>query len=129
MTHYYELEHGRVCHFVIPQYNSHGNVLTGSTKVEAYSAAPSTCANESYPAEIFIYHGSVGYYSYFDELAGTYCTLDNTAYAHVLGLGTFDINGKALAEHLGGDGYRLSYWYCIAGSLEKQHSALDLNLM
>ncbi|EGZ09798.1 hypothetical protein PHYSODRAFT_523206 [Phytophthora sojae] len=117
MTHYYALDQGNVCHFVIPQYNSHGNVLMGSTKVEAYRTAPSSCDNESYPVEIFIYHGSVGYFSFLDQLVSTYCTLDNTAYSHVLSLGTFDINGASLARELGGEGYRWSYWYCIGGAM------------
>lgn len=31
-------------------------------------------------------------------------------------MGTYDINGKALAQHLGSGGYRWSYWYCIVGA-------------
>ncbi|GMF13410.1 unnamed protein product [Phytophthora lilii] len=117
ITHYYSLEHGHLYHYVVPQYNSHGNFLIGSEKMEPFSTAPSGCANYSYPVELYFYHGSIGYYSFYDELVGTYCIIDHIAYTHVAGVGTFDINGLALAEELNGDGYRWSLWYSLVGAL------------
>lgn len=54
MTHYYALDHGHVCHFVIPQYNSHGDLILGRDKVKPFQTAPAVCANESYAVEMFI---------------------------------------------------------------------------
>lgn len=109
MTHYYALEHGYLRHFVAPEYNTHGNLAMKAAEVEA-------CASDSYSIEMFVYHGSLGYFSFNDEFTGTYCATDGSAFAHVVGVGTFDINGNALAEHLGSEGYRWSYWYCTVGA-------------
>ncbi|GMF33930.1 unnamed protein product [Phytophthora fragariaefolia] len=116
ITHYHSLPHGYLCHFIIPQYNTHGNFMIGKDNVKPFYTAPTKCAGDSYPVELFFYHGSIGYYSFYDELVGTYCKLDNTAYTHVAGVGTFDINGLALARDLGSGGYRWSYWFCIVGA-------------
>ncbi|KAH7467240.1 uncharacterized protein KRP23_11564 [Phytophthora ramorum] len=126
ITHYYKLEHDYLCHFVVPQYNSHGNFLIGKEKVERFHTAPAGCANNSYPVELFFYHSSIGYYSFYDELVGAYCTLDSAAYTHVAGLGTFDINGLALAQDPGSDDYRWSYWYSILGAIWTVFRALVL---
>ncbi|KAE8969323.1 hypothetical protein PF005_g27959 [Phytophthora fragariae] len=110
---YYEVGHGRLCHFIVPQYNIHGNYLLGPVKSQASSNTPSSCANDSFPLEYYFYHGSIGYYAFYEDAEGTYCALDNTAYVRVRGLGTYDINGSTLVDDSGGDGYRKSYWYSI----------------
>ncbi|EEY69949.1 uncharacterized protein PITG_06490 [Phytophthora infestans T30-4] len=110
-THYYNLKHGRLCHLVSPQYNCHGRYVIGSERTKAYHAAPSSCANDSFPVEMFFYHGSIGFYSFYEEVAGTYCTIDHTIYGLIHGLGTFDINGSLLAHDRGSYSYRYSYWY------------------
>ncbi|KAG7384376.1 hypothetical protein PHYPSEUDO_002637 [Phytophthora pseudosyringae] len=117
VTHYHALEHYHLCHYVVPQYNSHGNYLIGSAKVEPFVATPESCTNDSFPIELFFYHGSIGYFSYYDELVGTYCARDYTSYTRVAGLGTFGINGAALAKDPGSDRYRWSLWYSIVGAI------------
>ncbi|ETN05424.1 hypothetical protein PPTG_14164 [Phytophthora nicotianae INRA-310] len=114
-THYYNLNHGRLCHFVAPQYNCHGRYVVGSERVKPYHAAPSSCANDSFSLEMFFYHGSIGFYSFYEEVVGTYCTIDHTMYGVIDGLGTFDINGSLLAEDRGSYDYRHSYWYGTVG--------------
>lgn len=110
---YCEIAHGRLCHFIVPQYNIHGNYLLGPVKTQASSVTPSSCDNDSYPLEYYFYHGSLGYYAFYEEAEGTYCALDKTAHVRVRGLGTYDINGSNLVHDSGGDGYRKSYWYSI----------------
>ncbi|KAG7388722.1 hypothetical protein PHYPSEUDO_011915 [Phytophthora pseudosyringae] len=117
LTHYYSVEHGQICHFVVPQYNIHGSFKLGTEKVAPFSTAPASCANESYVFEHYFYHGSIGYYSFYEEAVGTYCTNDKTAYVRVRGLGTLDSNGAALARDRGNVGYRCSYWYGTFGSI------------
>ncbi|KAG6958208.1 hypothetical protein JG687_00009537 [Phytophthora cactorum] len=116
-THNYHTHQGRLCHMVVPQYNSHGNFLIGTAKVEPFISTPESCTNASFPVELFLYHGSIGYYSFYDELVGTYCAQDNTAYTHVAGLGTYDVNGEALARDPGSDLYRWSGYYSIVGAI------------
>ncbi|KAG7384382.1 hypothetical protein PHYPSEUDO_002643 [Phytophthora pseudosyringae] len=86
---YHEIEHGhgRLCHFIVPQYNIHGTI----------------CWNQE----------NIGYYAFYEEAEGTYCDLDKTAYVRVRGLGTYDSNGSKLVHDTGDDGYRKSYWYSI----------------
>ncbi|GMF17666.1 unnamed protein product [Phytophthora lilii] len=67
--------------------------------------------------EHYFYHGSIGYYSFYEEAVGTYCRQDKTAYVGVQGLGTLDVNGEELAEDRGAPGYRRSYWYGIFGAI------------
>ncbi|KAL3672766.1 hypothetical protein V7S43_002058 [Phytophthora oleae] len=110
---YYEIEQGRLCHFIIPQYNIHGNYLLGPRKAKASSNTPTTCMNDTFPLEYYFYHGSIGYYAFYEEAEGTYCDLDKTAYVRVRGLGTYDINGANLVTDTGDDSYRKSYWYSI----------------
>ncbi|KAF1776711.1 hypothetical protein GQ600_16398 [Phytophthora cactorum] len=64
---------------------------------------------------MFFYHGSIGFYSFYEEVAGTYCTIDHTLYGLIDGLGTFDINGWLLAQDTGSYNYRASYWYGTVG--------------
>ncbi|KAF1776720.1 hypothetical protein GQ600_16409 [Phytophthora cactorum] len=117
VTHYYNTRHGRLCHFVIPQYNIHGNHLIGSSKVEPYETTPSSCRDDSHPFEMYIYHGSLGYFSFYEEPIGTYCAEDRTAYIVSHGFGTYDINGPSLVEDTGSTSYRKSYWYATTGAL------------
>ncbi|GMF13409.1 unnamed protein product [Phytophthora lilii] len=116
-THYYTVEHGRICHVVVPQYNLHGGYRIGDSKAAPFHTTPDVCLNNSYVFENYLYHGSVGYYSFYEEAQGTYCTLDKTAYALVGGLGTFDINGWFLAQDAGSEDYRRSYWYGSVGAI------------
>ncbi|GMF47378.1 unnamed protein product [Phytophthora fragariaefolia] len=112
-TEYREIEPGRLCHFVFPQYNIHGNYLLVATKTKASSTTPISCVNDSYLIEYYFYHGSIGYYAYYEEAEGTYCALDKRAYVSVRGLGTYDSNGLKLIEDTGDGSYRKSYWYSI----------------
>ncbi|RLN64145.1 hypothetical protein BBP00_00003620, partial [Phytophthora kernoviae] len=116
-THYYTVDKGYLCHAVVPQYNLHGNYFIGSTRVTPHSTTPSSCANDSFAFEQYLYHGSVGYYSFYEGEVGTYCSKDKTAYIVVEVLGTFDINGSYLAEDTGSTEYRKSWWYSIAGAM------------
>ncbi|ETL96216.1 hypothetical protein L917_06209 [Phytophthora nicotianae] len=113
-THYFQREDGILCHYVIPQYNVHGNYFVGNQTTMPFHTSPEDCANESYPFEHYFYHGSIGFYSLYGEVKGTYCPKYDTAYVLVGGLGTFDINGPPLASDDGGHGYRRSYWYAFA---------------
>ncbi|ETM40737.1 hypothetical protein L914_13394 [Phytophthora nicotianae] len=117
VTHYYNTRHGRLCHFVIPQYNIHGNHLIGSERVKPYDTTPSSCYDDSYPFELYIYHGSFGYFSFYEEPTGTYCANDKTGYIVSRRFGTYDINGPSLVEDTGSTSYRKSYWYGITGAL------------
>ncbi|EGZ09787.1 hypothetical protein PHYSODRAFT_338520 [Phytophthora sojae] len=112
ITHFYLVDHGLLCHFVVPQYNVHGNYLIGDSKVEPFPTTPTNCVSDSYAVELYFYHGSIGYYSFYEEVAGTYCSIDKTVYGLVGGLGTYDLNGYNLANDAGSEGYRWSYWYC-----------------
>jgi hypothetical protein len=125
-THYYTFGDKRLCHFVAPQYNTHGNYLIGSAKASAYATTPSSCADESYPFDQYFYHGSLGYYSFYEEQTGTYCAKDNTVYIYGNGLGSYDTNGSFLAEDTGSRGYRHSYYYGIVGSVWIIYRALVL---
>lgn len=55
--------------------------------------------------------------SFYDELIGAYYATGHAAYTRVAGLGTFDINGPALAQDPGSDSYRWSLYYSIAGAI------------
>ncbi|GMF42530.1 unnamed protein product [Phytophthora fragariaefolia] len=116
-THYYNADQGIVCHAVVPQYNLHGNYVIGGSKTTPYRSTPSSCADDSYPFEQYLYHGSIGYYSFFEGGVGTYCAKSKTAYIVVEVLGSFDINGMFLAEDTGSTQWRMSYWYGLAGAI------------
>ncbi|KAG7390106.1 hypothetical protein PHYPSEUDO_008809 [Phytophthora pseudosyringae] len=116
ITHYYSMQHGRICHFVVPQYNIHGSYILGHERVAPSSTTPSSCTQEdNFSFEHYFYHGSISYYAFYEEGVGTYCAKDKTAYVRIRGLGTFDSNGDALATDRGSDGYRWSYWYGLLG--------------
>ncbi|KAK1948383.1 hypothetical protein P3T76_000673 [Phytophthora citrophthora] len=115
-THYHRIEDGRLCHFIAPQYNAHGNYFLGDKKARPYRTTSDSCANDSYPFEFYFYHGSIGYYSFYIEGHGTYCALDNTAYDVVRGVGTYDINGASVSSNKGDTIYRKSFWYGLTGS-------------
>ncbi|CEG35178.1 uncharacterized protein PHALS_13930 [Plasmopara halstedii] len=114
VTHYYELEKGRICHFVVPQYNIHGNYVLGAKQTPT-DIDISSCKDNSYYFEYFFYHGSISYYAFYEEATGTFCANDNVGYVIVRGLGTYDGNGAKLANDVGDSTYRLSYWYGLFG--------------
>ncbi|KAE9288331.1 hypothetical protein PF008_g26171 [Phytophthora fragariae] len=114
-THYYKADQGIVCHAVVPQYNLHGNYFIGSSRTTPYHTTPSSCANDSYPFEQYLYHGSIDYYSFYEGEVGTYCAKSKTVYIIVEVLGSYDINGSFLAQDTGSTNTRRSYWYSIAG--------------
>ncbi|EGZ09625.1 hypothetical protein PHYSODRAFT_522292 [Phytophthora sojae] len=116
-THYYSVPAGNLCHFVVPQYNIHGAYLLGADKVSPSSTTPASCSNDSYPFHHYFYHGSIGFYAFYEEASGTYCSIDWTAYVKVNGLGTYDSNGAHLAEDTGDTTYRRSYWYGVFGAI------------
>lgn len=113
----YNVKQGRLCHIVSPQYNCHGNCLIGAEKTTAYHSVPASCADDSYPVNLYFYHGTIGFYSFYEEVAGTYCTKDRTIYGIIDELGTDDINGWLLAQDPGSYGYRWSGWYATVGSV------------
>jgi hypothetical protein len=116
-THYYSVDNTTVCHVVVPQYNTHGNYVLGSSKTTPFRTAPPSCADDSFPFEIYLYHASVGFYSFYEGEVGTYCTTDQTSYMAVEVLGTYDINGAFLAKDSGGTQPRVSYWYIVVGAI------------
>ncbi|GMF52460.1 unnamed protein product [Phytophthora fragariaefolia] len=117
VTHYYELEERRVCHFVVPQYNIHGSYVLGTELTVPSETSPASCSENSYPLEYYCYHGSIGYYAFYEEAVGTLCANDNIGYVLVQGLGTYDSNGANLANDIGDTTYRRSYWYGLFGSV------------
>ncbi|KAG7384378.1 hypothetical protein PHYPSEUDO_002639 [Phytophthora pseudosyringae] len=125
-THYYTADHDRICHVVVPQYNLHGGYRVSSSKAVSFHTTPRKCKNDSYGFENYLYHGSIGYYAFYEEAQGTYCALDNTGYALVSNLGTFDINGWFLAQDGGSDEYRRSYWYGTVGTVWLLYRSLVL---
>ncbi|KAJ8569127.1 hypothetical protein ON010_g6130 [Phytophthora cinnamomi] len=125
-THYFSSQLGRLCHFVVPQYNVHGTFLIRDPTVKAYYTTPSGCMNDSFSYEQYFYHGSIGFYAFYEEQIGSYCSKDNTAYIVGQGLGTFDINGAILAEDTGSGSYRQSYWYCFCGAVWLTYRVLVL---
>ncbi|KAL4165400.1 hypothetical protein KRP22_014111 [Phytophthora ramorum] len=123
-THYYTAEQGIVCHAVIPQYNLHGNYVVGNSSTTPFRTTPADCADDSYPFEVYLYHGSIGFYSFYEGEVGTYCAKSKTAYIIVEVLGTYDINGSFLANDTGSTEYRYSCWYGIAGATWLVYRAL-----
>jgi len=114
---YFHADNGKLCHFVVPQYNIHGNYYLGNNRTTASSATPTSCADDSFPFQHYFYHGSIGYFAFYEEARGTYCAVDKTAYVLVAGLGTYDSNGASLAKDQGSTEYRDSYWYGLSGSV------------
>jgi hypothetical protein len=116
-THYYQAEQGLVCHGVVPQYNLHGNYFIGSAKATPSYSTPSNCANDSFPYTMYMYHGSIGFYSFYETVVGTYCATNNFTYVSAEALGTYDTNGVFLANDTGSSKPRLSYWYATVGAI------------
>ncbi|KAK1942137.1 hypothetical protein P3T76_006459 [Phytophthora citrophthora] len=116
-THYYSVGNTTVCHIVVPQYNTHGNYVIGNEKMPPFHTAPLNCANDSFLFDIYLYHASVGFYSFYEEEVGTYCAKNRMSYIAVEALGAYDINGVYLAEDTGSTEPRMSYWYSIAGAV------------
>ncbi|KAG3183158.1 hypothetical protein PC128_g14329 [Phytophthora cactorum] len=92
-THYFHRKDGIRCHYVIPQYNVHGNYFVGNETTGPFPTSSEDCADESYPSQHFLYHGSICFYSLYGEVKGTYCPKYGAAYVLVGGLGTFYIKG------------------------------------
>ncbi|KAJ8578345.1 hypothetical protein ON010_g854 [Phytophthora cinnamomi] len=115
--HYYNVSRGRVCRFVVPQYNIHGAYLLGAEKVTPSRTAPASCSKESLAFHHYFYHGSIGFYAFYEEASGTYCANDQVSYVEVDGLGTYDSNGADLANDTGDTTYRSSYWYGLFGAV------------
>ncbi|KAG3118171.1 hypothetical protein PI124_g3561 [Phytophthora idaei] len=92
-THYFTTDQGRLCHFVIPQYNVHGTFLIGNKSIEPYYTTPTSCMNSSLEYSQYFYHGGIGYISFYEEQTGSYCQNDHTAYIVGQGLGTWLITG------------------------------------
>lgn len=112
-THYYMTERGRICAFVVQQYNVFGYYHLGNEFVQPASETPKSCRDGSVSLDYYFYHGSIGYYSYYEEGSGSYCVKSRQGYATVGKLGSYDINGKYLAMNRGSSGYRHSYYYCV----------------
>ncbi|KUF83986.1 hypothetical protein AM587_10002818 [Phytophthora nicotianae] len=123
-THYYLTDNGTICHAVVPQYNTHGNYFIGSSKVAPHHTSPSSCENDSFPFDVYFYHASIGFYSFYEGETGTYCANDKLSYIQVDVLGSYDINGSFLAEDTGSTKSRVSYWYGIVGAIWLVYRAL-----
>ncbi|KAF1776725.1 hypothetical protein GQ600_16415 [Phytophthora cactorum] len=123
-THYYHTHQGRLCHMVSSQDNCHGNYGVGTEKAEASSKAPASCTNNSYVVDMYFYHGTIGFYSFYEEI--TYCSTDHTIYGRIVGLDTFDIIGSFLARDGRSHGYRMSYWYATVGTMSILYRAVVL---
>ncbi|KAG2760132.1 hypothetical protein PC129_g5279 [Phytophthora cactorum] len=123
-THYYHTDNGTICHAVVPQYNTHGNYFIGSSKVTPYRTSPSRCENDSFPFEVYFYHASIGFYSFYEGETGTYCAKERISYIQVNVLGSYDINGSFLAKDTGSRKARVSYWYGIVGAFWLGYRAL-----
>jgi hypothetical protein len=112
-THYYMKETRLLCHFVMPQFNMHGTYHMNSEA--ANDADKGDCTTDTTAIDYYFYHGSIGYYAFYEEGFGTYCADDWTATIVVTKLGSYDINGQWLAQDTGSPYYRQSYWFGIAG--------------
>ncbi|EGZ19547.1 hypothetical protein PHYSODRAFT_253374 [Phytophthora sojae] len=83
-------------------------------------------AKLSLPYKLYMYHGSIGFYSFYDEVVGTYCAEDNTGYVYAKALGTYDINGVFLTNDTGSEEVRMSFWYGVVGGLWLVYSGLTI---
>lgn len=109
-THFHEVEANEtLCHFVVPQYNMHGAYRRGDDVVST------TCKSKNSFFHYYFYHGSVGYYAFYEEGDGAVCADDWTAIIKVKQLGSFDMNGQPLANDGGSEEYRHSVWFGIVG--------------
>jgi hypothetical protein len=127
---------GYICHFVVQQYNIHGAYRIGaSVSSNATSSAskvfptgdlpPNVCqeTSETPPSiSYYFYHGSFGYYAFFEQGNGVFCSSDSTAHVVALSLGSTDLNGNALAhdncEGTSSDSgqWRWSTWFTTIGT-------------
>lgn len=129
-----------ICNFVVAQYNIHGSYrlnhrtdgTTNSSK-ESFdpfrAELPSQCKEHYSPIVYHFYHGSIGYYSFFEHGEGTYCLNDRTAYVLVKSLGSADLNGRLLAQDNNGTkmsvgAKRWSKWYAALGMMWLSFRAL-----
>lgn len=139
-----EDDKARICHFVVQQYNTHGAYRIGTLASDTGDSSsiitaagtglfgssvtvPSECRNTSKslpPLSYYFYHGSIGYYSFFEHGDGTFCASDSTGYVsapHSLGSADFNGNALALDNNGGGVGESSSYtrrwsrWYVTVG--------------
>ncbi|EGZ30638.1 hypothetical protein PHYSODRAFT_476057, partial [Phytophthora sojae] len=115
-THYFRLEDRILCHIVVPQYNAHGGYFIVNRTTIPHENSPSSCDDNRFPLNGNFYHVSIGFYSIYAEMSGTFCSSDDTAYLTVSGVGTYDINGLQLADDRGSGGYRMSYWNIFTGT-------------
>ncbi|GMF33329.1 unnamed protein product [Phytophthora fragariaefolia] len=125
-THYYTIDNTTICH-VVPQYNTHGNYVIDDAKITPLHTAPSSCANDSFRFEVYLYHASIGFYSFYEGEVGTYCTTNRIAYIVVEVFGTFDINGSILANDTGSTKARMSYWYGVVGAIWLVYRSLTIH--
>lgn len=135
-THYAATDNdsGHICHFVVQQYNIHGSYVLHSANSTAIATAiasssyiedalPMACRRDAdggwdsalMTIDYYFYHGSIGYYSFFEQGAGVFCAIDETGYVVVGGLGSTDLNGNALARDQGSSSRRWSIWYALVG--------------
>lgn len=63
----------------------------------------------------YFYHGSISYYSFYEDDDGTVYADDWTAVIEVKQLGSFDLNGQSLANDGGGEEYRHSVCFGFVG--------------
>jgi hypothetical protein len=127
-THYFPSrwsEGGFICAFVVQQYNvfGHYHLHNGSDadspRLRGEHSSSASCADEGFAMDYYFYHGSVGFYSYYEEGEGIYCPNDRTGYVIVGKLGTADINGQTLAKDRGGTKgeYRQSNYYEVVEAI------------
>lgn len=122
-THYSMTATGRICHFVMPQYNVHGFYHIGSSAVVTAHPAAS-CETEPLSVNYYFYHAGFGYYSFYQEGSGIFCPDDLAATIVVNNLGSYDMNGQTLAHDRGATGYRCSYYFGLIGSIWIAYRAL-----
>lgn len=101
-------------------------------------AIPDECQNSSRPLpsmSYYFYHGSIGYYSFFEHGDGAFCSADAAGYVPVPhALGSADLNGNALARDNCGiksdtssaTSCRWSRWYVTVGLLLLSYRVLVL---
>lgn len=102
---------------------------TSSTASEAFESGvslPHACqgTNTTPPSiSYYFYHGNVGYYAFYEQGDGVFCSSDSTTYAVVHSLGSADLNGNTLARDNRGSASsssgqrRWSIWFNVVGTL------------
>jgi hypothetical protein len=107
-TMYHIPQTGEVCRYVVPQYNMHGAYHFASD-AEASSTISSDCQPSVTPVDYYFYHGSVGFYSFYEEESGTYFADGWTADLIVHKFRLYNTNGQYLADGSGSVGYHHPY--------------------